>query len=455
MTEFVDDFARADEAIETGGDWAALNSNNATSNVVAVLDGRMVNNDPTRSAAAFYVTTKPAAASQEMQANITASVQGSNCHVDIGVLGKQAAAGWSSNPLGVWARFAWLANGARRLSIHRFLPGDSAATTVVTTDLVMAGAIESSSHLGALLDAGALGSVQNVRLVVEEQDWGLRARVFLNTNDDDRYALEARLTGDWLGTGDTAQADGSWWIGFGASGGAAGDQAVLAVAGSDYDLSDDKALIEQRDDQPRLSELRQDVLYRYTSAGGTNRPAEVVDAAIRYATIEALLILGDKVETRREEATVALTIDAVTGRATGFTAKMLRVLDIRDATTHGRVAFNHQNRGVDGTPVLRVSGSSGDYLVTYSIRPRMPKAPDDPVPFPPEHVEMLIYGACQRLAESDGKPDLAMHWKEMSLAAMRTVAKDLQRTTNLERQVIQPRYLGPVLTRRRRAWLGR
>ena len=298
MAEYSDAFDRADESIESD-DWAALNSNNdVVGGVVEVLAGRAVNGNPTYQAVAFYTATKPTTADQEHAANVVSATAGSNCYVDIGVLGKEAASGWATNPLGVWARLSWLANGARRLSIHRFLPGDSAASQVSMADIVYAGSIENPNYRGRLLDSGALGSEQNVRLVVVEKDWGLLARAYLNSADDDQYCLEARIQGDFLGTGDSAQTNGSWWIGFGPSAGSAGDQAVLAVTGFDYDQSTDKELVQQRSDQPLLGDIRQEVLNKYTNAGGTNRPDPVVDQAISRALDELMMVFGDKLPMR-------------------------------------------------------------------------------------------------------------------------------------------------------------
>lgn len=462
MATFTDKFDRADGAIETAVSgtvhWAALNAAGNTANVVAVLDGRAVNNVPAQEAIAWVISTVPATAAQHVEAMVNAAVQGSNCFVDIGVLGTEDSASWAGTIRGVWARFSWLANGARRITLMRRLPGDAAQSTVATVDLVFAGSIESDNYRGRLRDAGALGTPQLVRLIVEPVDGGLVARVYVNTDDDDAYILRAPLDGDYLGSGDVTQPYGTWWIGIGGAGGTAGDQSVLVFRGEDYDASEDKALASIRIDQPTLAEMRQEVLLRYSGIGTTSRDTRAVDDAIRHACTEAVQRMGDQNDAVLAEETVDITVNPVTSRVTaGLHALMERILEIRDAVDETKLPFVWERNGTNGVPVIRMgSWWSGSVVVRYRVRLVEPYDDDDLLPVMKPHREPVIFMACARLATFDGKHELSQQFQGLAEFALTRVFKEQQRTRMQGDQRMAVRQFGPMAGRRsvmrRRRW---
>lgn len=440
MTSFSDKFNRADASIEADLKWAALDSADDSSDVILIADGRAISFNVTATTAAFRADTKPTTIAQEATIICGTSAQGTNYYHEVGVLGTEAATGWATNPRGVWARLTWLANGARRLNIYRFLPSDSAAASVAQVDLVYAGSIVAAGYERRLISDGALGSLQEVRIVVDVADYGLRARVFLNSEDDDNPVLEGRIDRDYQTAGVVGEPYGTWWFGFGPSGGGtSGNLYVASAYGFDYDASEDKEVVELRSDQPRLGDVRTRVLNKYTRGGGTNRPAEMVDEAVTDTIEDMLKQFGDSAHFRITEDTVTVSPDA-NGRAT-LTAKMVRVLELRYSDSDTPVEVQTIGHSTEGAPIIRTSGAAGSYIVRYVQRHVQPKQDDDPVPIPREYLETLVLGACMRLAENDGKADMVGYWSGRYLTALKSDARDLCRTSNLERTVQRPRQL--------------
>lgn len=453
MVTFTDKFDRADTAIETAVSgtvhWAALNSADNTANVVAILDGRAVNNAPAEEAVAWVVSERPETAAQHVEGMVNASVQGADCYVDIGVLGTEDQASWASTVYGVWVRFAWLANGARRVSLMRRLPGDSAVSTVAVVDLVYAGSIESDNFRGRLVEAGALGTPQHVRLIVTVVDGGLMARAYVNTDDNDAYILRAPLDGDYLGSGDATQPYGSWWIGFGAASGSAGDQSVLVFRGEDFDESEDKVLASIRVDQPTLAEIRQEVLIRYSGIGATSRDSRAVDDAIRHAVNDVVHRMGDQNDAVMAEETVTLTVNPATSRVTaGLHALMERIVEIRESVNETPIGFSWERTDTNGVPVIRIASWTGtQYIIRYRRRLIEPASDDDYIPVLKPHREPVILLACSRLAIFDGKFDVSDRMQLDAERALMRIFRDQQRTRMFGDQRMAIPLRGPMASR--------
>ena len=440
MATFTDEFDRTAGAL--GSSWQSLNSNNSTSAVV-IANTRAISNDRSYQAVAWYITTAgiPTTAEQEVDARVVSATQGSNCHVDVGVMGTTASSSYSTTPLGVWARLAWLSNGVRRLSIHRFLPGDSASATVRTVDLVLSGSIAADGHEGRLVQDGAVGYEQRLRLVVTATDGGLLARAYVNQGDVDRPTLAAVIDRDLLDTGVADQEFGTIWIGFGPSTGSAGDQAVLAVYGGDFDQSEDHSAQELRVDQPTLGDVLRRVRVRYEGMTSTVLRDDQLRDVVTDTIEDFINLAGDGCWFLRREETLSLTPNTTTGVVT-LQANMRRVHEIVDATDRSKTRWNLLYHTTAGAPVVELNtGSSGSYIVRYTLRHAQISEDRDVLPVPREYLECIVVGACQKMASRDRKGQL-----EASLAAeyqrlVRTAKIDMARHSNAARGGLAVRRL--------------
>lgn len=443
MTSFTQKFSVANADVTTLG-FATLDDSGGTSGVVTVVANRAGCPTGARTAIAWYDTTKPATADQETTAWVTGSVEASGSYVDIGVLGKQAAASFSTVPKGLWARLYYLANGARRLSLYRFLPDDSAAAAIRTIDLVTAGSVEVPRYRGVLTQAGALGALQMVRVSAVATDAGYILRCFLNTESDDAPILEAVVSGDFTGTGDSNQPYGCWWIGFGASGTSHGTS-VAYVGGLDYDASDDNALQDLRADQIPLAEARRRVRERYERGTASAIPDSMIDGAIRDTVEEMIESCGDAATFLWREDTVTLSPDPITGRVT-LTPVMRRVLSIVEDSFGTPIQWSLDAQAASGAPVLTVETNSGSHTVRYIMRHRQPSKDTDPVPIPREHTETVIHGACMRLALTEGKTaqiqTFGLLYSGGKSAMLTSLARDMNQTKPVIAPPMFPRFYG-------------
>lgn len=403
MASFTDRFERADEAIEDS-DWIALDAADDASNVVRVSASRAVSNSTSQRTIAWHTGTKPTGVPQECNAVVSSSAQGSNHYIDVGVMGKSGASGFSSLAKGVWVRIHYLANGARRLSLYRHLPQDAAEAAVVELDIVAAGSVEVAGYEGQLIDVGATSVPQLVRIVVTATTvGGLRARVFLNTQDDDVPVIDAVIDRDFIGTGDSNQTYGTWWIGFGPSADSA--LAVAGVVGQDYVDDEGKSAIAVREDQPTLLQVVTKVRARYErSARGT-----LTDAAIHEAVIRGLRrirdVAGSNMQWLRTTATLTLTVDS--GGECTLPDDVYLPTDVVSVSSGARVRMRLLSRTTSGACLISLGGISGSYRVTYMQRWAEPSGDGERVPIPKEYDHTLVAAACAALAEDEGRADMA------------------------------------------------
>ena len=434
MASFSTKFNVADQGIEDGAAWTALDSTGVTDDAVTIVKNRAGCPQNARSAVAWYDTTKPATADQECGAMISASVQGSSAYVDVGVLGKAVSSSLSTAKLGLWARFSWLANGARRIAIHRFMPDDSASSTVAQANLVLAGGVESDAFVGVLDQAGALNVPQLLRVVAVANNTGYRVRVFLNNSGDERPVLEAQVDGDFTGTSDATQPYGKWWIGFGPNGSASHGTTVAYVYGLDYSSATDHARQELRPDQVSLGVLRAMVKTRYGRGMPTSLSDEVIDDALRNAMDGVISELGLSASFLWREEALSLSPNTTTGRVT-LQANMREIIAIEDSSgcpaRWSLLAYD-----TNGAPIILLNSTAGTYKVRYLLRHSLPTTPGDTCPVPREHVEAVVLGACYRIAFGEPRMDLgqALH-AEYRMAFDRLVMA-MARQVNATRPVL-------------------
>lgn len=437
MAEFSDEFARADEAIETGANWQAVDDTDDTSNVIRVGNARAVTNVVGNKTIAWYVDTVPTSASQEVEGFVVSGTQGSGIYVDLGVMGEPATA-WSGQPTGVWVRMSWLDNGARRLSILRQLPGDAAEATVRTLDLVTAGSIPLDGYEGVMARAGALGERQWLRLIVTSVSGGLLARAYLNQDDDDRPTLTATIDRDLVTPVVAVTAIyGAWWFGFGDGSAASGDVALLGIAGGDYDVADDHEPQRIREDQPTLSVARERVRRHYEASTNTALLDPVLNDAITDTVEDLINLCGDACWFLVREEAVALAPD--TNGIVTLLPKMRRIHEIRHPTFEQKVRYRYMYDTDEGAPVVMLPTTlSATYNIRYTLRHAQIVDDTDRLPIPREYLEMVTIGACQKLARRDRKGPLAAEFSAEYQRLVATMQRDQARKTNMSRSGFVP-----------------
>lgn len=432
MAEFLDEFVRADEAIETGNNWQALDDTNDSSNVIRVGNARAVTNVIANATVAWYIATVPTTSSQEVGGHVISATQGSNIYVDLGVMGSPTATWGATNPTGVWARLSWLASGARRLAIHRSLPGDTAGASVRSLDLVTAGSIPADGYEGVLSRNGEVGERQWLRLIVTSVDGGLLARAYLNQGDDDRPTLTATIDRDLLDTGVVDMEFGTWWLGFGDGSAAVGDVAVLGIYGLDYLVDDDHQPQERRSDQPTLAVARERVRRHYESSTNTALLDPVLDDAITDTIEDLINLCGDQCWFLVREEAVTITPDT-DGVAT-LLPKMRRIHEIRYPPNNRKVRYAFMYDTDEGAPVVQMPTTlTASYTVRYTLRHAQVVNPTDLLPIPREYLEALTIGACQKLARRDRKGALAAEFSREYERLTMTMMRDLARRRNMAR----------------------
>lgn len=434
MATFTDDFNRDDENLEASG-WQALDSSDGTVGVALVSGTRAIAADRTKTVVAWYTDVVPTGVAQETGAYVTALSEGTNCYVDVGALGTPAAADFATNPRGVWARLSWLANGARRLSIHRFLPGETTSTQINYVDIVLDGSVDADGFEG-LMD-GTLGVRHRLRILVDTDDAGLRARAFVNQDDDDKPALSVFIDRDFPGTGIVAQPYGCWWIGFGPGAATTGDLAVSGIYGDDFAPTTDIETQDLRSDQPTLGEASRETKLRFLGTTQVSADSNVVDQAIRDTIEDIVTAHGENAWFMRRTETLALTVDTI-GRTT-LQPRMRRVIWVKDA--YGcDIQWRLLDHTTSGAPRLDVSGyPTSNYEVHYLMRHVQAWEPHHVLPLPREFFECLIQGACMRMAGQYNTLDKFQRFRAEYDRLMGVMAADLHHTQVQRRVTLMPR----------------
>ena len=435
MASFSDNFDRSNESVEAGS-WTALDGADDTSAVATISATKLISASLSQRVVCWRSTDLPTDIPQECKAAIVSSAQGSNYYVDVGVMGKADTSGLSTLPLGLWARFEWLASGARRVSLMRFLPSDSAQSTVADVDLVLAGSVVAEGWENRLQQDGALGVPQIMRIVVTvASPYGLRARVFLNNEDEDRPVIDQRISHDFVGTGDAAQEFGHWWVGFGPS--TAAGPAILGVIGADYTTDEGKVDQEQRGDQPTLGEVRDLIKRRYQRSTRGALDDVDVDTAIIDTLRDLRAQIGDTAWFLVRSADVSLTVDGNNYTCT-LPSYMERVLRIADGTYDVPVWWEFLYLTTSGAQVVRINGLSGTYTVKYSMRWTEPVESADTVPIPRLYRETIVCGACMRLAQSEGRADILNSFMVLYANGLKNMQRDQARQSNAQMARVQP-----------------
>lgn len=459
MSSLTDNFARENEPLETDGAWRVLNEDGLVDDAAtAASEGlevfqRYATNQAAKAVVGVLLAATPESRSQEVAVFGTSTAESADNFIDAGIGGDDSlsplqndgdpfgtvaeAAGTSPSlswQAGVWARLHWQAGGVRTLSIMHKLRG-GVVTVAESANVVLSGGIAADGYDGRLTAQGALGELQQLRLVVTTDAFGMLARAYLNETDDDHPTLTARIVSDFVPPTDDATDFGSWWFGFG--GAAARTLAIGDFFGADYDASVDSAEPGLRQDQVTLAELRKRVRIRYERSRNTALADEVVDEAIRDTLNEILLELGDSPFFLIRNETLSLTPTTGT-RTVTLDPKMARVLGVYTAATFTPVESHFLYVTDAGAPVVQLAACAGSYVVRYVARYREMGADHDVCPLPRQYTEAVVVGACLRLAETDRKDQFTAYCLSRFEHFKRLLLLDQGRYRNSERRALQP-----------------
>lgn len=456
MASFTDTFTydNGDLVLAAGTAWKTIDTNNGLADGIEVWQNYATNDEASNVCRAVYQTTVPTGVDQEVAAWITSAEEESTttmgCYVDVGLGALKTPANIATDPLGIYARLRWDDDGSRVLSIRHFLRNGS-DTEAASATLVLSGGVEASGYEGVLTDTGEAGTLQQLRLIVTAESSGLRCRAFVNENDDDRPTLECLLASDFVNPTATSTDYGAWWFGFGDAS-AARKLAVAQIYGADYDQDTDSLEQELREDQVTLAELRQRVRTRYEKSANTSLSDDMIDFHIRDEVEQILNRLGDVAHFAVREETLDLAPDSLC--EVTLYARMKRVIGLRDASTGANQWFTFKRLGTDGAPVIMIEGGqSKSYKVRYLMRHRQMMHPQDVCPIPREHTEVLVVGACLRLAEQDRNANMQQTFLARHEMLYREMIRDMNRHGDQMRTRMDPRR--PRKSYRRASWISR
>lgn len=456
MTSFEETFdGYANGTIDTvsSSAWLSLDSTYTYPGGVKVSQ-KCATNTGTEQALCVYQTTRPATKVQEAAAWITSAEEGAAAWVEIGVSAATFQGGypasWATRVLGVYARLHWNSDGVRTLSVRHKLRNGS-DTELGSVDLVTAGGVEASGYEGGMKDAGAVNVMQHLRLIVTEEDYGLGVRAYVNEPDDDRPTLFRELGSDFVTPTASATDYGAWWFGFGSA--SASDKLYVFWAyGADYDLSEDRQPQVLRADQVRLAELIDRVKMRYDRSAKSDTRNDEITQAVNDEIHQIMLEVGDVATFMRREDSVAITPND--RREVTLTAHMNRVLGMREAETGSDVWFRFLRQDAQGAPVVQVENRANrTVLVDYLLRFTELATDDDVCPIPREHTELVVIGACLRLAEVDRIESLQRTFLARRQVLLGNLKRDVNRNEDQRRTRMDPRP--PRMIYRRGGYLSR
>ncbi len=403
MAEYSDQFEYDTQAaIETA--WAIIENTVGTGTGVTVLDGSaplyFAANETTNAARAVCSDTVPTTNEQHARIYFASNEEGSGIYGEVGVFADRVPETFATDQLGVYARLTYEADGVRTLSIRERWVGLS-DNEIATVTLVTSGGIEATGYEGVLGSTkGATdGTDHEIRIIATRDERGVRCRAYVNQKDDSRPTLEGWSRHDFI-TSEIGEADyGAWWFGFG-TGTAAIQQAVTFFAGEDYDVSAELVEQEVREDQVTLSQLREMVRDRTETQNNRTFTDQKIDRALRAEVEHTLNALGSKAWFMRRSENVDVSPDSLAFAT--MPVKMRHVLEVLHADTGAREHVRLDRLTTGGASVLFFpSGLAKTYRVTYLLRHTQMSADNDPCPFPREHTELLVVGACRRLVQNE------------------------------------------------------
>lgn len=402
MTSFQDLFDRDDTTLALDPNWTPVDDADAASGEILAT---FATGTAVQELAAFYDTTKPTTKQQEVSAWVNCVTEDANSWASVFIGGKHSAT-FNDRVAGISARLYWKEDRVRTLEIRS---EQNTAEPVVSTsiNLVLAGGIEADGYEGALNVSGEVQVEQHLRLIVTTEDYGLRARAYVNELDDDKATLELRIPQDWIEP-DATDTFGQWGFGLGPTP-VAGDVLVMSIGGKDYNTTEDKQTIEYRDDQVTLGMLVNRVRRRYARTANTSLDEDLIKEYINDTVEEVLNDLGDMAWFMERRITSGWTANGSKTYLYTMPSDVRHVRDVVWSSGRGRRAWRFDHVDSNNNLVIWIAPSGGEenagsVEIVYLARHRSMDADDDPCPIPREHNELIVLGACLRLAETGKSP---------------------------------------------------
>lgn len=438
MAEFTDDFSGAADGTDLNGTngWAVVDSAGAAA--AAALEhhsGQVTNALAADAYMAHQGTTVPTGAPQQARAVVLCTSEAANSTIDVGVMQRGTTSG-----MGIFARLEYRSSGDRYLSLWERL--ESAENQLAEIQVADGGYTANGIvGKGQWLEGETIDEerAQDLRVLVTSADQGFLIRGYLNQPDDDLPTLAVHHRFDLVDNGGGIDY-GEWWFRFGDNGEAETFYIGWFFA-EDYALATRLAGVVQ-DNTVELGTVIDRVKRIHTGAVNDHNLDETrVVEAIADALIELQNEAGDQAWflKRNEELTPSWD-------ASGFydaPAYMKRILEWRLpnsrcvdrviqfyglAPSTGQLRFSLSARSTQGGP----------YMVLYLVRQLRPQNRWDPLYFPVEHIEALVWGAILRLAQEDGSGP----WLQTAIANYDRLSKqfraDLARHSDQNRVRYQP-----------------
>lgn len=448
MTTFQDKFDRA-HALELNNSngWFTIGDDDQTTGVIHHYAGTAANEDGAESAAAFQTGTLPTTGEQEISAWMTATVEHPSSTISIGIgglLGNTPA--WADIHHGVYAQMDWESGGQRTIKLKQEIRDglDETASlvetvTLATLELVADGGTPATGIRGGMLEDGAVGILQHVRLIVRATEYGLQVCGYVNNSDDDRPTVQALLRSDL--DSPTGTSFGQWWFQFGANG-EANSQQIAEFSGRDYTLVGvgERAVL-KREDHATIHDLTERVKRKLS--GGS---VELTDFELREYIADTIENVMNELQGAPwfllRQAEYSLTTDSE-GYAT-LAADIERPLNIerKGQRRPAHWAFSHYDDS--GDCVVRLDfhheSSSATYLIQYLARWQRADHPTDLCVIPKRHTTAVVYGVCREIAATrERSTAMTTNFDALYKAALVALKRDQAKQSQQRMLRLRPR----------------
>lgn len=402
MVEFADDFDRTPGDLEGNNGWGVVGSNDLKNGVLEIRDRYVTN---TAAAVAGIASqnnagTQPTTRDQRVTAFVSSSEEDSSTYVRIGIGGQSSVGGgtFAERARMAFIELQYRPNGERILSLITKVEGATVETTLASIVMVASGGIPQAGYYGGLLDGGALNTLQELRLIVTQEEYGLKLQGYANNLDDDKPTIEGQLRSDFAVQAGVIGQFGDFWMELSPTN-TVGALVVALFTGADYVIPDRVEAI-QKDYYPTVGEIADRVTRRFT--GGTS---------IQFEEFEMVEYISDEVEQiimeMGDEAWFLiiqeqLTIDYDDEGFATLPGKVERPLWIERIGDKRPQSWAYQYHDSAGNVVIRLNASQEtsniEFFTRYLQRWIRPQFLTDKIPIPKKHIETVVYAVCRTLA---------------------------------------------------------
>lgn len=364
---------------------------------------------------------------------------------------------------GVSLIFQWLPDGVRRIALRYDTapstdqpvgPGVLDATELASVELTRSGGLAVPGYEANLLEGGALGVLQKIRLVVVDDNYGMLAKGYINSDDNDRPTIVARIKTDFIRFGGAPGTRGQCGIGFGKSLNAY-DVQIANFAFREYaEANRDTIEIDQRQDQVTFGQLQERVRTRFRASKG-NVDDALIEQAILDSTEEIMNFAGDLAWFMRRQEDMDLSPDEK--GLVVMPPYVRRVTNIFSDTNSYKIPWKLSHINEDGNLVIYIGqryrpASTVEFIAHHQAM----ALEEDPCPLPRAHTELIVAGATRWLAQIDRNTGLEKSMVIRFELLKKEFKRDLTRLGTANRPIMRPRaYRNHRGRYRYRNWWGR